>query len=216
TQPSLTPTDGGAADVHDVVFIDSRVPDLPDLLNGLNPSEQAFVIDGGSDGLEQIADTLAANHLTNLSSVSIVSHGTTGERVLVSSLITDGNLADHSGALATIGASLAQDGAIELFSCDAAQGPAGRQFIDDFSALAGGAMVEASTHVVGSAALGGSWTLDASSNGTTPWPAPFTAAALADYRGHLATALTGQLFFKINMGPDGQLGVIDDTGASAT
>src|SRR5215472_3661245 len=232
TQPSLTPTDGGAADVHDVVFIDSRVPDLPDLLNGLNPSEQAFVIDGGSDGLEQIADTLAANHLTNLSSVSIVSHGTTGELVLGSSLITDGNLADHSGALATIGASLAQDGAIELFSCDAAQGPAGRQFIDDFSALAGGAMVEASTHVVGSAALGGSWTLDASSNNTQPPAAPdhhtasdsstaaptepFTNAALADFQSALVAAPTGQLFFRINQGNDVQLGAINNTGASAT
>src|SRR5262249_45954002 len=161
TQPSLTPTDSDAAAAHDVVFIDSRVPDLQDLLNGLNPGEQAFVIDGGSDGLEQIADTLAANHLTNLSSVSIVSHGTTGELVLGSSLITDGNLADHSGALATIGASLAQDGAIELFSCDAAQGPAGRQFIDGFSALAGGAMVEASAHVGGSAELGVSRTTGA-------------------------------------------------------
>jgi hypothetical protein len=38
-----------------VVFIDSRVPDMQDLLDNLNPGEQAFVIDGNSDGLEDCA-----------------------------------------------------------------------------------------------------------------------------------------------------------------
>src|SRR5438445_93944 len=105
-----------------IVFIDSRVPDIQDLLSGLQPGEQAFVLDSSSDGMQQIADILAANNLTDLSSISIVSHG-----------------------------------------------EAGQQFINDFSALTGGAQVEAATHIVGSAADGGSWTLDASSNnGVTP------------------------------------------------
>ena len=61
-----------------VVFIDSRVPDIEDLLNGLQPDEKAFVIDSSSDGLQQIADILQANDLTDLTSISIVSHGSSG------------------------------------------------------------------------------------------------------------------------------------------
>src|SRR5262245_26049350 len=125
-----------------VVFIDSRVPDLQDLLDGLKPGEQAFVIDQASAGLEQIAAILAANHFTDLSAISIVSHGTTGEVVLGTSVITDGTLADHAGALAAIGAALGSGGLIQLYGCDVAKGQAGQQFIDDFSAFAGGVQVD--------------------------------------------------------------------------
>src|ERR1700722_13165940 len=224
-----------------VVFIDSRVPDISDLLAGLQPGEQAFVIDPSSDGLEQIAAILAANNLTNLASISIVSHGATGELELGSSLITDGNLSDNASALATIGAALAPGGAIQLYGCDVAEGQAGQQFINDFSTLTGGAVVDASTHIVGSAALGGSWTLDASSTdpapstpppSTDPGPstptvapasnasvitaaaAPFTANALANFQGDLAAAPTGQLFFRIDDGDQNELGAIDNTSSS--
>jgi hypothetical protein len=120
-----------------VVFIDSRVPDIQDLLDGLQPGEQAFVIDGASDGIDQIADILAANNLNNLASISIVSHGETGELELGSSFITDGNLAGHSNALAEIGSALAPGGNIQLYGCDVAQGSGGQQFINDFSTYAG-------------------------------------------------------------------------------
>ena len=74
------------------VFINSRVPDLQDLVEGVDPGTQVFVLDPASDGLEQIADLLAANNLTNLESISIVSHGASGELKLGSSLITDASL----------------------------------------------------------------------------------------------------------------------------
>ena len=54
---------------HRIVFIDSRVPDIRDLLDGLQPGEQAFVIDPSSDGMQQIADILAADNLGDLSSI---------------------------------------------------------------------------------------------------------------------------------------------------
>jgi hypothetical protein len=158
-----------------IVFIDSNVPDIQDLLRGLEPDEQAFVLDPSSDGLDQIADILAANNLTNLSSISIVSHGASGEIELGSSTITGANLATHSHALAEIGAALMPGGAIQLYGCDVAQAPAGQQFIDNFSTFAGGVVVDASTQVVGSAAYGGTWALDASSIDTAA-PAPGSQA----------------------------------------
>jgi len=146
--------------VTKAVFIDAHVPDIADLINGVEPGTQVFVLDSSSDGVQQIADILAANNLTDLDSISIVSHGALGELELGSSFINESNLGAHSKALAEIGASLAPDGTINLYGCDVAQGPSGQQFIDDFSTFAG-AQVDASTQLVGSAALGGSWTLDA-------------------------------------------------------
>jgi len=205
-----------------IVFIDSRVPDLQGLLDGLQPGEQAFVIDSSSDGIEQIADILAANNFTDLSSISIVSHGDSGELELGSSLITDGNLSSHSNALAEIGASLAPGGAIQLYGCDVALGTGGQQFINDFSTLAGGVAVEASTHTVGSAALGADWTLDAAStNGTSSTPvapadAPFTPAALANFQGDLAASPVTEVWMTATGGSNDSAIVHDDDTGNGT
>jgi hypothetical protein len=202
-------TDAGDIASPQIVFIDSNVPDIADLFNGLAPGVQAFVLDPSTDGIQQIADILAANNLTDIASISIVSHGESGELELGSSFITDANLATHSNALAEIGASLAPSGVIQLYGCDVAQGAGGQQFINDFSTLAGGVAVEAATHPVGSAAMGGDWTLDASGNGAngtrvvlgsaaaTAGPiangaasAPFTPTALANFQGDLAAPIS--------------------------
>ena len=203
-----------------IVFIVSRVPDLQDLLNGLQPGEQAFVIDSSSDGIQQIADILAENNFTNLSSISVVGHGESGEMEVGSSSITDSNLAAHSNALAEIGASLAPGGTIQLYGCDVALGTGGQQFINDFSTLAGGVSVEASTHIVGSAALGGSWNLDASStnaaNGTTLANAPFTPKALANFQGDLAASPVTEVWMTATGGSNDSAIVHDDNTGSGT
>ena len=38
-------------DTHQAVFIDSRVPDLQELIDGVKPGEQVFVLDASHDGL---------------------------------------------------------------------------------------------------------------------------------------------------------------------
>jgi lipopolysaccharide export system protein LptA len=223
--------------VPQVVFIDSRVPDIQGLLEGLQPGEQAFVIDPSSDGIQQIADILAANNFTDLASISIVSHGESGELELGSTLVGDGDLAARASALAEIGAALAPAGTIQLFGCDVAQGSTGQQFINDFSTFAGGVQVDAATHIVGSASLGGSWTLDAAS-GAAPAPTdptassdaptstttpstitaapptvatPFTSSALANFQGALAVPvpLTTGIWF-VTAGAAASTNSLDD------
>ncbi|HEY2134633.1 MAG TPA: DUF4347 domain-containing protein, partial [Xanthobacteraceae bacterium] len=218
-----------------IVFIDSRVPDIQDLLDGLAPGEKAFVIDAASDGLQQIADILATNNLTDLSSISIVSHGESGALELGSSFVTDANLSGYSNTLAEIGAALAPGGNIQLYGCDVALGSGGQQFINDFSTLTGGAPVEAATHLVGAAALGGSWTLDAASTSpallagappvgspaSSPAPAatlqvtnPFTPTALAAFDGVLAPPVVTELWMTAGVGSNNStLEHADDTGS---
>src|SRR5262249_19635884 len=99
------------------VFIDSNVSDIADLLAGLAPGEVAFGIDPTSDGVQQIANILAANDLTGLAAISIVGDGASGAINLGSSVLDDGNLSGHAGALAQIGAALAPGGALQLYSC---------------------------------------------------------------------------------------------------
>jgi hypothetical protein len=57
-----------------VVFIDSRIPDLQDLVEGVDVGTQVFVLDPSSDGIQQIADILAAGQFGGLTSISIVGH----------------------------------------------------------------------------------------------------------------------------------------------
>ena len=172
-----------------VVFIDSDVPDLQQLIDGAKPGEQVFVINSSSDGVQQIAAILAANDLTNLSSISIVGHGSAGAIQLGSTTLDAADLSSDAAALSQIGASLAPGGDLALYSCDTAAGAAGQQFIADLSAFAGGVDVAAATHLVGAADQGGSWTLDASTGApVTPASAPFTQATLANYQGELSAS----------------------------
>lgn len=184
TTAAINPVEAGTP-ITQAVFIDSRTPDLADLLAGALPGEKVFVLDPGQDGLDQIAADLAANGLTGLSSISLVGHGASGQILLGSAAVDEGDLSAHAGALAAIGAALAPGGDLSLYGCDVAAGAAGREFIADLSAYAGGADVAAATHPVGSADAGGSFALDAST-GLPVTHAAFTAAALEQYQGVLA------------------------------
>ncbi len=210
-----------------VVFIDSLVPDLAALIAGATPGELVFVLDPSSDGLQQIADILAANGLTALASISIVGHGSSGAIDLGSTVLDDANLAGHAAALSTIGAALAPGGDLALYACDTAAGATGAQFISDLSAYAGGVDVAGATHLVGSAeqggspggSPGGSWTLDAATAAPVPAASvPFTAAALASFQGELSSTVDGQIWLGIgSTSPtENPFGYINPAGGSPT
>jgi hypothetical protein len=137
------------AAIHDVVFIDSRVPNIQDLLSGLQPGEKAFVIDGNSDGLDQIAAILTSQHLTNLTGIQIVAHGAPGQLDVGSTVLNDADLASHVAPLSAIGAALAPGSSLALYACDTAAGATGHQFVADLSANAGGVDVAALTSYSG-------------------------------------------------------------------
>ena len=132
-----------------VVFIDSRTPDIADLINGALPGEQIFVLDPTQDGLDQIASILTANDLTGQSAISIIGHAASGEIDLGSAVTDDANLANDAAALSAIGASLAPGGDHALYACDTAAGATGHQFIADLSAYACGVDVAALTSYAG-------------------------------------------------------------------
>ena len=172
-----------------VVVIDSDVPDLQDLLSGLAPGVEAFVIAPSSDGLAQIAAILVANDLSNLSSISLGGHGEAGQIQLGSTTLDAGDLSGDSAALAQIGAALSPGGQLQLYSCNTGRGATGQQFIADLSRLAG-VPVAASDQDIGQTAGGENWTLDVTAGGASAVSAasaPFTTQAEASFQGTLFT-----------------------------
>src|SRR5215208_4971915 len=98
-----------------VIFIDPTVSGLQTLLDGVGPDAIAVVLDSSQDGVQQIADYVAANQLSDLSAIQIVSHGSEGSVTLGSTLLNNGNVASYADALAQIGAALASNGDIMLY-----------------------------------------------------------------------------------------------------
>ncbi len=185
---TTAPPSGGTS--RDVVFIDPQSSDLMGLYDGAKPGDLVFVLDPSRDGVQQIADILAAQDLHDLDAIHIVSHGMEAEVKLGTTVLTDGNLADHAEALAAIGKALKSGGDLLFYGCDVAAGSDGQQLIKDIARLTG-AVVAASTNETGSSDLGGDWKLEASTGAITA-TTPFTDTALANYEGLLSAAWTVQ------------------------
>ncbi|MEA2876326.1 MAG: hypothetical protein QOF14_1522 [Hyphomicrobiales bacterium] len=170
--------------VRSVVFIDPSVSESRSLLEGVRANHLAVVLDRNTDGLDQIAEILAARGLRDLPAIHIVSHGTPGQIHIGATLLNARALAGHAGLLADIGAALAPGGGILLYGCDVASGATGRQFIEELSIYTG-ADVAAASHPVGAAEQGASWELDVST-GPIAAGLAFTPETMAAYRGVFA------------------------------
>ena len=140
-----------------VIFIDSAVQDVADIISSIDASTEIVYLDATKDGLTQIADYLDGR--TGIDSVQIISHANQGTLQLGNEILTNANLADHAAQLATIGHSLTLNGDILFYGCDLAKGTDGKQFVDSFSYLTK-ADVAASTDITGAASKGGNWTLE--------------------------------------------------------
>jgi len=212
-QPDLTDADIATPPILDpgpqqnddagrqIVFIDGSIPDAQMLAADVKPGVLAVLLDPGQDGVQQIADYLASHHVQNLAAIDIVAHGADGEIELGSTLLSAATIGAHLAQLAQIGAALQPGGDIQLYGCDIAQDATGDAFLQQLSQATGGANIAASSHLVGSAALGGSWTLNVNV-GTVDVASPFTATALSAYP-DLLSVTNNQIFFTASNGEIG-------------
>src|SRR4051812_41041070 len=140
-----------------IAFVDAAVWDhgtVPvELTQGVN---EVVVLDGNSDGIQQMADYLGGR--SGITAISLISHGEVGCLSLSSGALDSNNLASYSQQLATIGSALTSDGDILLWGCRVA-GADGTAFVQSV-ADATGADVAASTDITGSPNLGGNWDLE--------------------------------------------------------
>ena len=176
--------DGGK---REIVFVDSSVADAATLAleaAAQRPGAEVVLFNGHGNGVQEIASFLAANNITGLDAVHIMSHGTTGAVTLGTETLDDATLASQSASLAEISAALKPQGDILLYGCDTAQGSTGQHFINGLSAITGD-VVAASTDLTGSASLGGNWNLEASTA-----PVATSAIAVTAYDGVLLSPVT--------------------------
>lgn len=139
----------------EVVFVDPTVPNYQELLAGMDPHIEVVMLDGGTDGMHQMASVLEGR--TGIDAIHIISHGSAGELHLgTGTLSTESMSNQYAQDLATIQTALSEQADILVYGCDFAEGDAGQMAVDTLAQLTG-ADVEASTDLTGSISLGGDW-----------------------------------------------------------
>ncbi len=137
------------ADRSEIYFIDPSVDNAQSLISAIPAGAEVVVLDGGTDGVQQIASALDGRG--GFDAIHILSHGGSGQINLGGTTLDgDSITGDHSDALAQIGSALSDDADILIYGCDFGQDDA---VITAF-ANATGADVAASDNATGAAGLG--------------------------------------------------------------
>ena len=145
---------------HEIIFIDAIVADLQTYISD-HPNADVVLLDANKDALDQIAAVLSGRN--NISTIHILSHGTSGELQIGNGVLNLQNLTSgtHAADLAIIKNALTENGDILIYGCNVAAGDVGQAFIDALAA-ATSADIAASTDTTGAAeAFGGNWNLEA-------------------------------------------------------
>ncbi len=142
----------------EIVFVDPTVPDYATLLAGIDPDIEVVMLDGGQDGMAQMADALSGR--TGIDAIHIISHGEAGTLQLGTATLTAETMSGHyAEELATIRQALSEQADILVYGCDFAAGESGQEAVDCLAQLTG-ADVQASSDLTGHASLGGDWDLE--------------------------------------------------------
>ena len=145
-----------------VVIIDAAVEDTDALLGAVDPAAEIFYLEAGIDGIHQISSILL--ELSDVTSLHILSHGTTGAITIGSTTLDATNLASFAAEFVVWDAALAEGADILVYGCNVASDGSGQDFIDLFSDLTG-ADIAASDDLTGHESLGGDWDLEVSAGG---------------------------------------------------
>lgn len=150
--------DGGR---KEVVFVDTKVAGFKNLEAGIRDGVAIVEIDGGADGLAQMA--LWAESHSGYDAIHVLSHGSEASLRLGSTTLTADGLLDAPIRieLSVIGQALASEGDLLVYGCSVAGGDAGQAFISALAA-ATGADVAASDDTTGAFSQGGNWVLERS------------------------------------------------------
>lgn len=163
-----------------IIFIDPSVEDYQSLNSQIEGSD-VIVLDASSDGIQQITDVLKERK--NISSIHIVSHGTTANLYLGMARLGLDNLDSYKSAIGSWTQALSPYADILLYGCNVATGDKGNTFIEQLSNLTG-ADIAASLDPTGNAQLGGDWELERST-GEIESALAFTPQSMQAYNGVL-------------------------------
>ncbi|MCT7950523.1 DUF4347 domain-containing protein [Ancylothrix sp. C2] len=168
-----------------LVFIDSSVENWQTLATGIQPGFTAIALHSNQDGIEQISAALEkyVGLYGSINSVQIVTHGSAGELQLGSGVLNSQNLPAYDYQFKKWQDILSKNAEILLYSCEVAKGK-GSGFVRQLSEYTG-AVIAASTQLIGNCKKGRNWNLDFRTGILTTKTA-FKPETLASYTGILA------------------------------
>jgi len=182
TSDATAPTADAQTATNTLVVVDTSVAGYSTLIEGLAPGAEVLKIGADQNGLQVLADALAAGG-TTYDAIHVVSHGGEGQVQLGTTLLTSESLTNYGDALSALGAALTADGDLLLYGCEVGTGT-GQAFVDELATQTG-ADVAASDDLTGAADLGGDWDLEVIT-GSIEADLPFSDRAMADFTGVLA------------------------------
>ena len=146
---------------HELVFLDSRTPELSEVIGGLRGSDEreieVVLLDPDRDGVQQISEALAA--CSDVDAVHILSHGQPGALQLGSTTLDFDSLLANATKIRAWGDAFAEQADLLIYGCDVAGSAQGRSLLEALARLTG-ADVAASEDPTGSQDLGGDWDLE--------------------------------------------------------
>jgi hypothetical protein len=168
---------------HEVVFVDTAVPDYQKLVDDITANSDAehqydvVLLKSSADGIKQISETLVGMH--EVSAVHIISHGSDGQVQLGDAALNFDSLLKNASQIKGWGQALASGADLLIYGCDVAEYADGKALMNALFRLTG-ADVAASTDATGAAALGGNWDLEYRTGATiTPFAEPGWNGVLA-------------------------------------
>src|SRR5437870_4529211 len=129
----------------ELAFIDPGVPHLHQLLAGLRDGVEPILLNAKQSAPAQMAEALQGR--AELRAIHVIAHGHPGAVSFAAGPLSLASIAEHASDLAQIGAALADDGRLALWSCDTGRDETGRAFTRALSKSIG-AKVSASTSLV--------------------------------------------------------------------
>ncbi len=180
-----------------LVVVDSRVENYEQLIGGIKPETEVFVLNPTRDAIEQITEIV--RQCRNINSLHIVSHGREAAIEIGRAELNIHNLETYSSQLQQWGKALGEQGNILLYGCNVAGGESGLEFIQKLSELTG-VNIAASKNLTGSAALGGDWELE-TATGRINAELAFEKEVLEAYTSVLATLVAESFTGATALGP---------------
>ncbi len=145
---------------QEIVFLSPSVRDYQQLLDGISPNVEVFVLDPTRDGVEQIAEVLVGR--TGVDAIHLIGEGTEAEMHLGASFLTQESISTrYAEQFQQIGQSLSEKADLLIYGCNFGQGEAGLGAMKTLAELTG-ADIAASTDRTGHVSEYANWELEVS------------------------------------------------------
>ena len=175
----------------EVAFVDPTVPNYQELLAGMDTNIEVIMLDGGQDGVEQMAAALSGR--SGIDAIHLISHGSSGELQLGTGTLNTASMSsEYADEFSTIRGALSDQADLLVYGCSFGEGAEGADAVNLLAELTG-ADVAASSDQTGHIDLGGDWEFEVHA-GSIETDLALTDTAQMNWAGILGTETVADTF----------------------